>query len=164
MDSVIEQNIAVVVNDQGINAGEPIVGRGTPPHGVRMGERIRALREQRGWTQTELGQRVGETGHTRPVGQGHIANLEKGGASPSVELLAGLATALGTTADYLLGLAENPTPADPDTVILSLPDEHARSVLREGVDLLLALSNAEQLNLIGLLRSITRRFGGEGSL
>lgn len=69
-------------------------------------ERLRELRLALGWTQqdvvNELKTRVGIV--IRP---NHLSNCEQGVKSPSLPLLAGLATVLETSTDYLLGLTDN---------------------------------------------------------
>ena len=62
-----------------------------------VGERVRALREERGWSQTELGVRSG-------VEQTIISRMERGRMSnPSHRAIAALASALGVTAEALVG-------------------------------------------------------------
>jgi transcriptional regulator with XRE-family HTH domain len=69
------------------------------PKNNALGERLRALRQARGWTQADLGEASGLT-------RSHISRLEAGDIQlPSRERLHRLATALGTTADDLLTAA-----------------------------------------------------------
>ena len=69
------------------------------PKNSALGERLRALRQIRGWTQSDLGEASGLT-------RSHISRLEAGDIQlPSRERLHRLATALGTTADDLLTAA-----------------------------------------------------------
>ncbi len=64
-----------------------------------LGERLRALRQIRGWTQSDLAEASGLT-------RSHISRLEAGDIQlPSRERLHRLAIALGTTADDLLTAA-----------------------------------------------------------
>ena len=61
---------------------------------ITFGERVRALREQRGWSQSQLAEAVG-------ISQVSIAKIEKGGATKHG---AKIASALGTTVEELSGL------------------------------------------------------------
>ena len=62
-----------------------------------MKNRIRDFREQRGWTQTELGGRVGVTRQA-------IHAVERGKHDPSIRLAARIAQALETPIDQLFDL------------------------------------------------------------
>ena len=55
-----------------------------------LGAHVRAMREERGWTQSELGSR---TGMSQPA----IARFEAGGTSPTFELLERVANAFDST-------------------------------------------------------------------
>jgi transcriptional regulator with XRE-family HTH domain len=69
---------------------------------TRVGATIKALRKKVGLTQLALGQRIDER-----TGQNLISRWESGTELPSVEKIAKLAGALGTTTDHLL-LGEEP--------------------------------------------------------
>jgi transcriptional regulator with XRE-family HTH domain len=58
---------------------------------IPIGEAIRAAREQAGVSRTELGRRI--TGHQVPGS--HLGRLERGDASPTVDMLERIARALG---------------------------------------------------------------------
>jgi transcriptional regulator with XRE-family HTH domain len=61
------------------------------------GERLRELREQRQWTQAQLGHAVGLDGQ-------YISKLERGVLTGmTVDVLERLCRVLGASADYLLG-------------------------------------------------------------
>lgn len=60
----------------------------------QLADRVRAAREQRGWSQTELGRRAGVTGQA-------IQSIEAGRVKKPQNLTA-IATALGLTSNYLL--------------------------------------------------------------
>jgi len=64
---------------------------------VFRGDRLKQVREAAGLTQGELAERVG-------AGTNQIWRYEKGDSEPSAEVLASLATELGVTADWFLGL------------------------------------------------------------
>jgi len=66
--------------------------------GKAIGARIESERERLGFTQEELGQRLGVDRKT--------VNRWENGRSPDAENLAKLAVLLGRSADYLLGLEE----------------------------------------------------------
>jgi transcriptional regulator with XRE-family HTH domain len=71
------------------------------PPKVFHGERLRALREQRGFTQQDLATRLRL--HTN-----QITRYENGQADPLPAQLKAIARELGVTADYLLGLTDDP--------------------------------------------------------
>lgn len=68
---------------------------------VFRGDRLKRVRESARLTQTELAERVG-------AGTNQIYRYEKGETDPSAEVLAALAKELGVTADWLLGLTDEP--------------------------------------------------------
>jgi transcriptional regulator with XRE-family HTH domain len=61
---------------------------------MAISERIRQLRQERRWSQAELGERVG-------VHQKQISAYERGANIPSTEVLIRLAEVLDVTLDYL---------------------------------------------------------------
>ncbi|MDZ7679812.1 MAG: helix-turn-helix domain-containing protein [Acidimicrobiales bacterium] len=61
-----------------------------------MSDRIRATREQRGWSQQELARRAGVTRQL-------VSSIEAGRHSPNVAAALGLAAALGATVESLFG-------------------------------------------------------------
>ena len=63
---------------------------------VELGNRIRQLRAERGWSQRELARRVGVS--SKSV----ISYYELGERFPSYEVLIKLANVFGVTTDYLL--------------------------------------------------------------
>lgn len=71
----------------------------TPAPHVDLGERLRTAREIKGLSARELARRVGCS--TRS-----IAIWESGAVMPGGEALRGLAIALGTRVDYILGLEQ----------------------------------------------------------
>lgn len=93
----------------GQTADGTVVWSGHMPHIPGVGvlpERMRRLREDLGWTQTDLARTLTERGSG--VNQAHISKIENGQRQPSLELLHQLAAVLETTTDYLLGLSDNP--------------------------------------------------------
>jgi transcriptional regulator with XRE-family HTH domain len=72
-----------------------------------QGHRLREAREQHALSQGALGKLVAKDG-------AYISKLERGvRVSVSTTTLERLVTALDTSADYLLGLSDQPTPAAP---------------------------------------------------
>jgi transcriptional regulator with XRE-family HTH domain len=74
----------------------------------RIGNRIRSLREGMGFTQADLSRQL-EMRFGVSVRQNHISNIESGDGKrlPSIPVLIGIAEALETSTDYLLGLTDN---------------------------------------------------------
>lgn len=66
---------------------------------ARLGARLRAEREARGWSLTELARRSG-------VSRSMIHKVERGASSPTTALLSKVAGALGLTVSELLARAE----------------------------------------------------------
>jgi len=75
-----------------------------------IGERVLLRRRELGWTQHELGERVGCPYQV-------ISRLESGRQSVLAERLAAIAEALSVSADYLLGLTDKrPQPRQKKTI------------------------------------------------
>jgi transcriptional regulator with XRE-family HTH domain len=68
-----------------------------------QGHRVRLLRDDLKLTQDDLGTMIGVPGK-------QIIRYEKNQTDPSSEIIAALAKALNTNADYLLGLSEDSSP------------------------------------------------------
>lgn len=62
-----------------------------------LGERICALRKERGWSQVELAKKLNVAKQT-------VSNWENENIQPSIEMLVRLAKILDVSTDYLLGL------------------------------------------------------------
>ena len=62
---------------------------------IETGERIAALRKIKGWSQSELGEKIGLT-------QASVSEIERGVKRESVESLKAIADALDTDIGYLL--------------------------------------------------------------
>lgn len=67
-----------------------------------MGDIIRALRNERNFSQEQLGKKIGVT-------RSMIALYESGERLPSLSALIKLSRALGVTTDYLLGVCSDKT-------------------------------------------------------
>ncbi|MEP7284851.1 MAG: helix-turn-helix transcriptional regulator [Chloroflexota bacterium] len=72
-------------------------------------DRLRVLREQRGWSQRELAQHAG-------LGDTQINKYETGMHDPSATSVKAIAEQLGVSADYLLGLTDHPRGSYGDTL------------------------------------------------
>lgn len=66
-----------------------------------FGNRLLNLRKERGWSQPELGNRVGTSGAI-------IGRYERGEITPSIEVARKLADAFGVTLDFLVGNKDVP--------------------------------------------------------
>ena len=64
-----------------------------------IAERIKALRQARGWTQSELARRMGVT-------RNGINSWEQGLSMPSLSSLVELSKTFSVTTDYILGLEQ----------------------------------------------------------
>ena len=64
------------------------------------GKRIRALRNEKGWNQTEFVEIL--SGNGNQIARSSMSEIETDVNNPSLGLLVGIAKTLGTTADYLL--------------------------------------------------------------
>lgn len=80
-------------------------------------QRLRDLRQQRGFKQTELAQLAG-------VNNGNLSRYERGSAQPSAEVLRRLADSLGVSVAYLIE-------GEPSGLSPSLPDPELRQHLQE---------------------------------
>ena len=89
--------------------------------------RIRELREANGWTQTQLGKRIG-------VAKTTITGYEREDRQPTPATICALCDLFGCTADYLLGRSASPLPviSPEDAAVLdayhALPLELRRAV------------------------------------
>lgn len=83
---------------------------------MQINEKILQLRKQAGWSQEELGRRIG-------ANKTHISRLEKGRYMPSVRVLKALADVFEVTTDFLID--DNLDEFDPHG---SLPERLAERV------------------------------------
>ena len=112
------------------------------PFSRELSQRLRQLREQRGWLQKDLAERVGVL---REV----IANYERGVSHPPLPTIRRLARAFGVTTDYLIN-GETPQAADfQDRELLEFVaradklDFRMRAALKEMILALLARQDQE---------------------
>ncbi len=103
-------------------------------------DRIYELRKAQGMTQGQLAEKCGIT-------QNQISRYERGAITPLADVLATIAAALDTSADYLLGLTDAPTPGEKPAPQPSLTAPEA-----EMLDLLRSLSVPAQRQLIEALK------------
>ncbi|MEV0698495.1 XRE family transcriptional regulator [Saccharopolyspora sp. NPDC050389] len=87
-----------------------------------LGDRIRRLRAARGLDQADLAERAG-------LDVALLVNVERGDATPSLDVLAQLATALG------VGLSELFTDNKPGPAVMVLRDDEAPTVDTDGMAL-----------------------------
>ena len=90
---------------------------------VEFGERLRALRKQKNLTQKQLAEQI-------RVKNSIISFYEVGDRFPSPEIIVKLATTLGVTSDYLLGIERN------ESIDVSGLDEEDKLLVRSLVDTL----------------------------
>ena len=93
--------------------------------------RLQELRQQKGWTQTQLGKRINAAKTT-------VSGYEQGDHQMTAALVCTLCDIFGCTSDYLLGRSENPWPeiSDQEAAFLAAyraaPDN-----VKNGIDVLL---------------------------
>ena len=93
--------------------------------------RIRELREANGWTQTQLGKRIG-------VAKTTITGYEREDRQPTPATICALCDLFGCTADYLLGRSASPLPVISPEDAAVLEAYHALPLeIRKAVDGLL---------------------------
>lgn len=90
---------------------------------VEFGDRLRSLRKQKKLTQKQLAALIG-------VKNSIISFYEVGDRIPSPEIIIKLATTLGVTADYLLGIEKN------ESIDVSGLEEDDKMLVRSLVDTL----------------------------
>ncbi len=82
-----------------------------------VGDRIRKLREARGWTQEQLGQKTA-------VARSQICRYENGAYVPNAPSLVRLADELGVTTDELLGVTPSGAEEQFEDWLLRFPPVH----------------------------------------
>lgn len=87
---------------------------------MTVGERIKQLRKQHGWTQYELADQMGYRNKSA------ICKIEKGEWVPSYKLLKRYAQALNTTPEDLMGLSEGMDIVQRTVSIMQLMDEDSQ--------------------------------------
>ena len=86
-----------------------------------VGKRIRALRNEREWSQTELAKML--EGYGEAVTPSYISQIEGIGKIPSTSVLVALARCLETTTDFILMLTDDPQrPSDAENINYISPE------------------------------------------
>lgn len=100
--------------------------------------RIKDLRDANGWTQTQLGKRIG-------VAKTTVSGYESEARQLTPATIHALCDLFGCTADYLLGRSDSPLPVISDSDARILAAYHAASVRdRALVDQILAATLPSQ--------------------
>ncbi|MGG1390904.1 helix-turn-helix domain-containing protein [Brevibacillus brevis] len=68
---------------------------------LTLGNKLKALREQRGWTQTLAASRLGISSQV-------VSNYERNYRSPDKEMLSRIAKVYNCSLDWLLGISDDP--------------------------------------------------------
>ncbi|WP_340701590.1 helix-turn-helix transcriptional regulator [Brevibacillus borstelensis] len=68
---------------------------------LTLGEKLKNLREQRGWTQSQAAERIGISSQV-------VSNYERNYRSPDKETLSRIAKVYNCSLDWLLGVTDNP--------------------------------------------------------
>jgi transcriptional regulator with XRE-family HTH domain len=76
---------------------------------MTLGEKIAFIREGKGWTQTELGQRIGAS-------RNGVGKYERGEVQPPLPVLIKIAETLSVSLDYLAGIIEQNPSYDKDSI------------------------------------------------
>lgn len=108
-------------SSQQIRKGDPLakmnasknISTATQSIGYKLNTRIRALRNAKGWSQSELGEQLAQAlGASTPIPTSTIASWEHKDSSrakiPSPDKIAALAALFHVSVDYLKGLSEDP--------------------------------------------------------
>ena len=80
-----------------------------------IGARLYLLRKQRGMSQKELGEEIAVSHYT-------ISSYEKGRSEPNDDIMAKIARVFNVTADYFLGLVDDPLPLDRSGCTVYVPE------------------------------------------
>ena len=89
------------------------------------GDRLKALRESRGFTHQELA-------NSLDIGSAQIWRYEAGKISPTAEVLARMAQVFDVSVDYLLDLTNEPLPPGVSKSDLSEKERNVVAALRRG--------------------------------
>jgi transcriptional regulator with XRE-family HTH domain len=72
---------------------------------LTLGDKLKSLREQRGWTQSQAAERLGISSQV-------VSNYERDYRSPDKETLSRIAKVYNCSLDWLLGVTDNPERID----------------------------------------------------
>ena len=94
-------------------------------------QRLRQLREAHGYTREQFAKKI-------DLGIAQLTRYERGESDATTEVLARIATVLGVSSDYLIGLSDDPIPKDSEihTDELALIAARRRGELSEAIKLL----------------------------
>lgn len=104
-----------------------------------VGDRLRAARERAGLS-------LGQVHQYEGIQKGHLSEMEQGSKNPTGQTIARLAVRYRTSADYLLGLTEDPS---------QRIDEPLSETIRDVVELARDLSPGRQQELLAHARVLT---------
>lgn len=121
-----------------------------------VGKKIRDLRNDLGYTQTQLAQLASETPFGITVSQAQIGNIEAGDGKnlPSLRLMGALAITLETSTDFLYGLTDDDMARTDreDQVVKDVEDNAVRISLQAICDYAIDFKmSVEDLNLLLIL-------------
>lgn len=108
------------------------------------GERLQELREGKGYSRDKLAKLL-------DIGSASIERYENGKQSPSVEVIATIATFFEVSTDYLLGLSDDPRSA--------LKDSNFTSLELRSLSLLRSASPEDQTRILRVIEAMTDQSG-----
>jgi len=121
----------------------------------KLARNVLWARKELGFTQEYLAEKVG-------VSRAYIANIEAGRAkNVGIDIIDGLASELGVTVPYLLGLSENALGENShqveqelagESLTVEVDNKEQRRLLQDAIDALSALPPREQRRAVQLLR------------
>lgn len=86
---------------------------------MTLGEKLKSIREQRGWTQSQAAERLGISSQV-------VSNYERDYRSPDKETLTRIAKVYNCSVDWLLGVTDNPERIDSPSSSDKKDDKEAR--------------------------------------
>lgn len=120
---------------------------------MTLGEKLKKLREQRGWTQTQAAERLGVSSQV-------VSNYERDYRSPDKESLSNIAKIYNCSLDWLLGITNSPEHTDTHSITDSQDESINRAFLKlpEGVTEEEKEFLQKQLNLqLEIFRSLKKK-------
>lgn len=125
-----------------------------------MGLRIEYMRERRGFSANDLVTAARATGWPARINTpGSILSMKSARKLLSVPALAAVAEALGTSADYLIGLTDDPgpPPGQIGEIVFNVEDEADRHDVRFLVEAFLAMPDGDRRTLLGVAHSLSTK-------
>ena len=111
--------------------------------GETIGDRIRKMRDEKGWTQDDLARAAG-------ISKGFLSDVENGKRNISADNVLKVANALGASLEYLL---RGSTPQDEPAALVQIPPELSKAAEE------MKLSYSDTLALLRTRQSIVARRG-----